>query len=454
MKNSIIKIKKILLEGQYFEYAFLIAMMSISIPVVHQYTGPYAKITLFWGGICILYDILVTKRLFQCRYYGLIIGFGGIWLLSVLAGYQDNFVRNLVFFAYGMIYIWLLYPKFFREKFAALSHFLTAYCVLTFAASSVSVGMFISLYRTTLSEEYIIGYHMGRLYGVYVSPNTGGMYALLAVVASIIILYATWQTQKRWVKALHFLNIFVQVSYISLTDSKGTQITYMVFALFVGFGICYVRKKKTVIHVLLSILTGVLFMGASIGGTHLLGTAYSYVPALLNQTGEVDEETDKKLEAIAIKRQYEDSDFASGRVELWKVGAKLIRENPVLGTPRETMQSVAEQLVPGREEVTDKLHSGMHNLYMETLVETGVTGGLIFFSFIILTGIRLARSFFSLKDDRKKHARILFIAFVASMAVNNLGECTILFCQSAIGIVFWLMLGYGLSHWTEEKQEC
>ena len=145
----------------YFEYVFLIAMMAISIPVIHPFIGKFSKITVLWAVLCILYDIKVTRKIFEVAFYKPIILFGIFWIFSVLMNYQNNLVGNITFFCYGIIYIWVLYPKYAHKTEKALERFLTFFCTLTFISSLVSVIMFLIQYKN-LFRGYIVGYHMQR----------------------------------------------------------------------------------------------------------------------------------------------------------------------------------------------------------------------------------------------------------------------------------------------------
>lgn len=449
------KFKSILLEGKYFEYVFLVAMMAISIPVIHPFIGRFSKITVLWAFLCILYDIKVTKKIFKVPLSKPIILFGLFWLFSVLMNYQNNLVGNVTFFCYGVIYIWVLYPKYANDNERMLEKFLNFFCSLTFISSIVSVIMFLMRYKT-LFNDYIIGYHMGRLYGVYVSPNTGGIYALIAAVASIFIIFHWQGKNKLLIRILHGVNIFIQVSYISLTDSNGTKITYITFVLLIVFALIYhlLKEKKVFVRIALSVCFSILCVITCIGVFKGIGTVYSYLPSILekvNTPNEEEKEEDDELTAIAIKRKYEDEQFAAGRVEIWKIGFKILGKSPIYGVAHENVQDVAEIVEPKKTDITDKISSGMHNLYMEVLVETGLVGFIIFTIILIAAAKELLKYYFVTKQICGSHAKLLLlISLIGAMAVNNFGECTILFCQSGIGIVFWLVIGYVLPQIDQE----
>ena len=435
------KLKEIILEGKYFEIVFLVFMMAISVPLIHPILGSYAKITVAWAGIVILYDILVTKRIFKVKYSKLIILFGIIWFVSVIVNYKYNFKLNFTYYLYGVIHIWLLYPKYSDGNREELSRFMKCFVGFTFVTSFISLIMFVVQYEAWYGT-HMIGYYMGRLHGVYVSPNAGGIYAFISIVMSLLIWKNSEEILKRWERYLLVFNVFVQTSYISLTDSSGTQITYMVFVFVVVMG-AFINKKvqRGWKNLSKSFVIGILSMIVCVGVVNGIGKVYSYIPSIVKiEQLELKDNEKKKPYAVAIEREYTDDAFAAGRVEIWKIGLQIIKENPILGVGHENVQREAQIVAPDNETITSKIKSGMHNVYMQSLVETGVVGGIVFLLFTFGSAVQLLKYFFD-KKSKKELWTIIAIAFVAALAVNNLGEATILFCQSGIGVFFWLLLG-------------
>jgi len=85
----------------------------------------------------------------------------------------------------------------------------------------------------------------------------------------------------------------------------------------------------------------------------------------------------------AARDRITESDGGSGRTDIWKVGWRLVEDNPVLGVGGGNFQvsSIHYLLVPGTirfDEYIVDLPTVAHNAYLQVLAETGIVGLVLF----------------------------------------------------------------------------
>lgn len=508
-------------------------MLSITIPLLHQFTGSFIKIMLVWGFAIVVLDVLKRRDMYKNLGIKILLLFLFFSGLTILIHFKDNFIGNLTSLFYSSILLLVVYTdqygKTKKEASRDFEHYSLWFCFLVFVCSTISIVMF-AIQFSMVDGSYRYGFYMGRLWGVYTSPNAGGMCALVSIVLSFVSMLINKEQKSRRktiLKIFYIINIVFQTVYISLTDSNGTKLTIIASAIIFGFlWFFFIHKNRvdTVKKMFISISVGLLLSAICITGVVILGKAVSYLPAYIknvqtmvsspkdensevsknkesavnekieasridlseiseieddgnlteigidersqevyeeaNKRNDVDTKTDipkvedeietsvhsqkdkQKLESVDIGRRYENFDGGSGRFDLWKIGFRIFKKNPILGVGQANIGKEALKNGDGiNEELVNRAHTGMHNVFLQVLVSHGVIGLILFVSFFV--------NYFAtfIKKLKKKKclismAGLLVFTMITAMFFNNLMESTIYLCQSGITVMFWLMLGY------------
>jgi O-antigen ligase len=147
--------------------------------------------------------------------------------------------------------------------------------------------------------------------------------------------------------------------------------------------------------------------------------------------------------ASAVERITKPDTSGSGRADIWKIGWRMVRANPVLGVGagNYTNSAVHYLLEPGDIKRSDYIVDQpkvAHNVYLQVLAELGVVGLALFvgvIGFSLLSVARAARAF-ARAGDRSMEllARGLLIAMVGLLAA-------FFFASAIYSKQLWLLLG-------------
>lgn len=484
MRGDDLKVKRpnnvIILLQRVYVYIFLAAMFSISIPMLHKYTGRYIKFVLLFGFFSIAVDAFYRRGIFKNKNKTLIILFLSTSVLTILLNFRLNAIVNLTQFLYNSIFLLLFFPACLVDsEDSAQKHFINFslfFILISFIAAFASLILYFIQFSAVI-DNVRIGFYLGRLWGVYTSPNAGGIYAIISIVLST---YCYKRLSKNCSKiknilniAFFILNLAVQLIFISLTDSNSSILTILVLlSFYILFKSFYsAHRPKPILHFGIVFMKIVFSCLITVIALKLTSYLVGYIPPALvslsdNQAVRIlsTETTDDqsvtfaalpqlvphnkpttsyaKLPHVDTGRRYKDTGgFASGRLAIWKMGLSTLKNNPLFGVGQENVYEIANEMYPEHPEITKKLKSGTHNLYIQTLVSTGIIGSIFFFCLLFKSIFLCVK-----KVSYHYYAECIgILALVLCMLFNNIAESTIYFCQSGIGCIFWFCLGFCLS---------
>jgi O-antigen ligase len=147
----------------------------------------------------------------------------------------------------------------------------------------------------------------------------------------------------------------------------------------------------------------------------------------------------------AARDRITHSDGGTGRTDLWTVGWRVFKANPVVGVGGGNFQvsSLHYVLEPGtlkRADLVVERHEVTHNMYLQTLAELGIVGLALFLSIIgacLACALRAARTFRARGDPGMELlSRALIMALVGVLAAD-------FFLSSQFSKQLWLLLAMG-----------
>ncbi|MBC2871088.1 O-antigen ligase family protein [Bittarella massiliensis] len=478
-----------------FIYCYIFAMTAVTVPFLHYYTGSITKVLLVWAALICCVDIVQRRDITKVFGGKILLAFIACSVITIIVNHRLNLIENLKNFAYSLVLLLIVFTDYYgksRERCELdFEHYNRFFCMITCIASAISLVMF-SLRYTVVFNQYRIGFYLGRLWGVYVSPNAGGITATISIILSLVsifsLIHQNIKAKRTW-QFFYWFNIIIEFVYISLTDSYGTFVSCIIGSAIVGFMVakfilcrkytfCFWKKYLLVfLYVLIfPFLCFSLLKGIAKVVSYLPSIVYvvqdrsetnkseSVIPSDITSNGNQEKEplpeSSSSKQAISqsskpaneskplrlwsekTERQYEDDPGGSGRITLWRVGLRILKQKPVWGVGQANILDYAQQNSYGlNQNIVARTASGMHNIYLQVAVSNGLIGAILFLSFF-------AYGFVDFVRDIKKGKYsisiidILLFGLIALMLANNMVEATVYMCQSGITVMFWLVLGY------------
>jgi O-antigen ligase len=153
-----------------------------------------------------------------------------------------------------------------------------------------------------------------------------------------------------------------------------------------------------------------------------------------------------QLAPLPSRERVLSANGGSGRSELWKVGLRMVRANPVGGVGVGNFENAAPDfaLRPGRIQLPDLIFSTdpkvAHNTYLQVLTEMGVPGLLLFLGVIVgslACALRAARLWAQRQDvTMEAFARAVFLALLGTLVAD-------FFISVMYSKLLWLLLALG-----------
>jgi putative inorganic carbon (HCO3(-)) transporter len=225
-------------------------------------------------------------------------------------------------------------------------------------------------------------------------------------------------SKRRRVRWLGFVCLASALAALYLTSSRGGLIAFGAVAF---LALCCLTPRRTT----------ALVLAAAILAAALI--AWPLTP--------------KPKESVQAERLTTVDDFTrDSRVALWGAAAVIFLEHPILGAGFGTYRFTFHRFIPGINEDLDS-----HNLYLQTLAETGVIGFVVFF----VTLGAFARVGWRLLHHGDPLWRILGAGASGAIAATLVhGMVDYIFIASPqFGNLFWLILGLAMAACEVSTQE-
>ncbi len=188
--------------------------------------------------LCVVWQIWQQKMLSNTKYMLWVIAFLAICVVSILVNAKYGITNNIKTLAYMILQVFFFFNIGTKRERASVEREMnivgTFLCVMQFLFALPAIFSYLfdiqlmtyGANGTSIPVGYIKAYN--RAWGFFYEVN---LLATLSLIALVLSVYLLLRTRRKWVKAFHILNIFVQFSVIALTLSR----TAMVVMLFVCF---------------------------------------------------------------------------------------------------------------------------------------------------------------------------------------------------------------------------
>lgn len=348
----------------------------------------------------------------------------------------------------------------------------------------VSDWMFLDLFKTTIvgrsGATITVGFSQNRLFGLYSSPNVGGMFAIILVWCSIITFHLSekYRHPKLW-KAISIIQILLGMTYISVALSNGTYLSGSVF-IAVYMILRRPTEKEKLLKIWKQVLIRIFSIFAVIGicalSLNLLNFASCELMTLnyniKMQNGDI-EDNEEWLEIIEkakmgsdgrVEAGRDDIDITNKRASIWMSHLQLLKgKNLIIGV--NNPEKYYEHQLDSGAEFTDLQNTfipyasgNMHNGFLQILVNCGLIAFIPMMFFIVCCAIKvikylimLAKSKKDVKSDKGYHIFMLCLPLLLAILSNNLVETNfVLMGANFIQAIFWFVAGVCVQSMREE----
>ncbi len=433
-----------------------------------------------WALLLLVYKTFVLKTLFKPKYSVLLFGFFVLAGISILVNYKNNFSHNVMTIYMPVVFAFLLYVpdtgKGLMREIRAISGFFIGFTFLVSMASFVMYMFQISF--TFLNRNGVTirqGFLENRLFGLYISPNVGVVFAVTSIALTFVSLFfiAKKPLKKTWL-VFCGANILLQYVYFLLANSRGgivaASATIALLIIFGRYNFTVFRFKVKVKSVVSKLACLILVFGTLFLLAAPVKYALSYVPMVTervfhannpNLNGDLGETDFTRIEAGS-------EDISNGRIEIWTAAYSVWRYKPFVGVANanvieeQTKQSYVPTDTMSKESVfwLGRANGNMHNAYIQIGVNYGMVALFLIVLFLLLIVVSAFKKIMSLrKEGNNCTFELLLLGIAAFYLCHNIFE-TYLFVwgSNVFGALFWLVLGYALfflenGHCLTEKSE-
>ena len=436
--------------------------------IVGEYIAHFHYILIAWTAFISLYDFFIRKIWRKIPFSYLILFFFCSVAITSGINIRTGLVGNFKALVMTCLPLCAFLPTFFisdeidRKK---IIFALSGAMFVVFIASTIALVMFfMQLQYPTVhnGKNYIVGincFDPFLLRGIYKDTNFAAGYIICSIGYSVMLISAyrdkIFASRYLNISILVFaiVNLIFQICYFPLVNSRGGWLA-LFCSLFIS--VCmYCRprfKVNKVLALLVSILIGILFVLAVYGvGTGIRFCMISFIDksveevyVVADKVGNIHEENiHAEISADDAEVDFSKNRFSpgSGRLYLWADAIKIFKHYPIMGINNGNSVYYSKDIIP-----YSPLARGttVHNSYLDVLVDYGIVGAGLLFSFFIICAVRVFKAFFNgqIKSDIFNIAildGIIALAIVSFFISSTFNTTTFMY------YLLLCMIGYILS---------
>ena len=446
----------------WLELLFILGMLVVGLMEACSLTFGKRIISLFlWpsvfvGAAVMVYRMISFRAYSRMRCFFLLAAFCVSYGISTIANWDYGYYRNiriLILLAYSFFvvygYSYERRPEEKESQFAIAGILYLAGCGILSALSFyyLIVGR-AEIYYPESGPIYYIGFHWGRLFGVYWDANIG---AVMCVFAILLALYRLRRTSKRGVQVLYALYCVFQIVYIAFSGSR-TGILSLAAGLFAFlFLSCYAGgwKKALAAGILAAACGLVLLFGTKAvynrlhGETRPVKTVSVLVDKNHNKKVFSGSDAGTKLQNIDRRAELK-GDVSNRRFDIWRSAVDLFLSSPVTGVTHANVLPYVEDRLPDSYLINNSQmmdFDSMHNTFLDILVAQGLPGLMIY----LVTGCIMAAAVWLNRRKLFAGARApensLYAAGCMMIIIASCVMTEIVYVTSPMSTLFWLGAG-------------
>ncbi len=455
--------------------------------------GAFNIVTVLVAGVIFVWDFLFFKNLFKSKHIWWLVALFAATGISIAINFRYALVDNIKAAANMFIQFFVLFAvgnRITKERInydiKVIGNSLSIFWLPGIVASLIMYFFDIQYQQTSyiwggaksVNQGFVRlddGAVVNRLWGVFVDPNFAAAIAIMVICFSIYIIK---KANKKWVKCLQIINVFLQFLYIVLSNSRTAMLIVFLLAVVGGWYISIekvskIAKKRLVCEAIALMLSGVILVGSWLcvtGARKILpyaqfiqsGSVVDSSKDDLNSNcednkdadadGQLDTDKDgngNKNEIVSFERDdiKKKGDVSNGRFELWYEGFKIIKNKPVFGVGPRSYHQVAAEM----DDAMIISERSIHNSYLELLMGNGIIGIALMAIFFLLCAINALLLRIKKTDSLFTVGILMLIVF--SALAGGIMISSLFYYLSGISVIAFSMLGYAVSYMECVKKE-
>ena len=445
---------------------------------LNMYVGPLVKFTLIWSAAILVKDLFTERLLFTNRFRGVLILFLLAYGVTCLTQIHNQLARNVVMLFYMTANLMVVYaydpdkkPAAVKEELLRLCH---SFMYLTFSGHLISLVAFVMNVRycfTYMEGEFErrcwLGFYNGRLWGFFTNPNAASNFAVLNLMMMVICLTILGRGITQGRKRFYAANFLVQSLIFFLSNSRSSWLCVYFFLLIAPFlGLMYWKDHpiqgkslpwKTMVKRVAAVAAAgiLLYTGGDTIAKDLLPhciirTNY-FSQQLAQLPGSDMPDADEEPELEEIPTNLEREDFGAklgGRYYLWRAGALIVKNHPLLGVGAENIEGYAKAYAPRpvsdptAEPYLPGVQGGLHNILFQIAASSGLVGLLLMGAMAVGFLWRLVRyAIWACKKKCVCPTVLALGALILTMLFRSMTETGLIYGVYYTSIIFWSAVG-------------
>ena len=428
----------------WISYLFVfISILSMS-SLVYKVTNPVYKGLSAVVVLCICLTLLLNWKRIEIdkKFLGLFGLLAGSHLVAALVNRSGHLMGNMVEIFFMITYI-LLFTMVNSEYLKKLIR-LIAVTVQFVSFFSAIFAFVLLIFRVLIlfkigEQSYYYGVMNGRLWGI-VNPNASAIFSYISIVFALYLIHKG-SKYSVYLK----INNLIQFIYFATMQSRGALLSAV---LMLGFYSLFIARGNLLKKCLTFLVAGTLIVSSNIGISYVTSV---YILAAKATVIDLNKgESYSETESDVAKKNGElhlIETTPSGRTYIWKNAIKMGSAKPLFGYGVRNVTDYYSEYFSKFEIQNSLIGGNFHNILITIFVSSGLFGLL---SFILLIGYITVRFLTYLIVSKKNSEKLIMILFFGIL-FGQLFESQIMYSTNFINIVFWLVIGYGLTICLKEK---
>lgn len=415
-----------------FVYGIYLCMYEISF--LDDWIAPFHVLLIGWTAVITMYNVAVRKiweKLPAWKWLFLFFVSAGI---TTVLNRETGLVSNVKSWVLSVLPICAFLPvclgKEPKERQKIFFSVLLGAAAVVFVASAVSIVTYLIRFDKTITILGVteqVGIHWldeggslsVLLYGVYLDPNYAAAASVFFAIysAALFLECRRGMFAKRWKNVLGqcfgIANLVVQLCYFPLANSRGAWLSLIVAGLTAIFLYLYCvafshvsGNRKTFLALAVSVACVLVLCAGAVGTRTALSYASYRNDAVATGAAENANSGDQHADSFA----KQDDGTGSGRLVIWKEALTLFTHKPLFGTaPRNNQYYMLKY---GLESEKLAKGIGVHNSYLDVLLEYGAVGAVLLFGFFVICMIGVLKRVFGKAEKDSSYYLVIWGALV------------------------------------------
>ena len=428
----------------WISYLFVfISILSMS-SLVYKVTSPIYKGLSAIVVLCICLTLFLNWRRIEIdkKYLGLFGLLAGSHLVATLVNRSGHLLGNMIEIFFMIAYI-LLFTMVNSEYLKKLIRLIAG--TVQFVSFFSAIFAFVLLIFRILilfkigEHSYYYGVMNGRLWGV-VNPNASAIFSYISIVFALYLIHkgSKYSIYLKINNVIQFLNF-------AAMQSRGALLSVL---LLLGLYCLFISRGNLIKKIVTFAVAATLVTSADIGLSYLTSIYISSGRTTIidlnkgESYSEIGSDIEKKNTELHLIETT-----PSGRTYIWKNAIKMGMEKPVFGYGVRNVSDYYTQYFSKYEIQNSLIGGNFHNILITIFVSSGTLGLISFILIIAYVSLRFITYLVVTKKNDEKLIIILFFGIL----FGQLFESQIIYSTNFINIIFWLVIGYGLTICLKEK---